>query len=197
MLADTLKNYNVILATRSPRRRELFKGLDIPFSIAPNYDINETPPTSMRLLDVPSYLAESKSDQYPKPLAENDILITADTLVVCDNELMGKPMDRKDAIRMLHKLSNNKHEVLTGVCIRTTDKKRMFDVSTYVYFRRLKKSEIEYYVDNYQPYDMAGSYGVQEWLGYIAVERIEGSYYNVMGLPVQRLYAELMEFMDD
>ena len=197
MFVDILKKYNVILASRSSRRRELLKGLDILFTTAPDYEVDETYPESMRLLDVPSYLAESKSNAYPKPLAENDILITADTLVVCENELLGKPKDRDDAIRILQKLSDNKHEVLTGVCIRSAEKKRLFDVSTYVYFHRLSKSEIEYYVDNYEPYDKAGAYGVQEWIGYIGVERIEGSYYNVMGLPVQRLYSELMEFLDE
>ena len=196
MFLDNLKKYNVILASRSSRRRELLKGLDIAFTLASNYDFDETYPKSMRLLDVPAYLAENKSDKYPKQLNENDILITADTLVVCDGELLGKPKDRADAIRILTKLSDNKHEVLTGVCLRSIDKKRTFVVSTYVYFSRLRKSEIEYYVDNYEPYDKAGAYGVQEWIGYIGVERIEGSYYNVMGLPVQRLYSELREFID-
>lgn len=197
MFIQSLKKYNIILASRSSRRRELLKGLDVAFTIAPDYNCDEVYPKSMRLLDVPSYIAEKKSDKYPNELGENDILITADTLVVCDGELLGKPKDRDEAIKMLQKLSDNKHEVLTGVCFRSATRKRMFDVSTYVYFHRLKKSEIEYYVDNYKPFDKAGAYGVQEWIGYIGVERIEGSYYNVMGLPVQRLYTELLEFIDE
>lgn len=195
MFLDILKDYNIILGSNSLRRHELLKALDITFTISANYKYDETYPESMRLLDVPAYLAEHKSDKYPELLGEKDILITADTLVVCNNELWGKPKDRDDAIRMLTKMSDNKHEVLTGVCLRSLDKRRTFAVSTYVYFHRLEKSEIEYYVDKYQPYDKAGAYGVQEWIGYIGIERIEGSYYNVMGLPVQRLYAELMEFV--
>ena len=195
LFLDILKDYNIILCSNSLRRHELLKALDITFTISANYKYDETYPESMRLLDVPAYLAEHKSDKYPELLGEKDILITADTLVVCNNELWGKPKDRDDAIRMLTKMSDNKHEVLTGVCLRSLDKRRTFAVSTYVYFHRLEKSEIEYYVDKYQPYDKAGAYGVQEWIGDIGIERIEGSYYNVMGLPVQRLYAELMEFV--
>ena len=196
MFLDSLKEYNVILASKSPRRSALLKELGVEFTVAENYPVDETYPSNMRVLDVPAYLAELKSAAYPVTLTEKDILMTADTLVFFNNEIMGKPKDRDDAIQMLSKLSGNRHEVLTAVCLRSADKMRTFEISTYVTFRALKKREIEFYVDNYKPYDKAGAYAIQEWIGYIGIESIEGSYYNVVGLPTQKVFSELKQFIE-
>jgi septum formation protein len=146
--------------------------------------------------DVAGFLAEKKSDAFPRQLNEKEILVTADTMVKCQNELIGKPEDRQDAINMLKKLSGCKHEVITGVCIKSSRRKTVFSVSSYVFFAELSSGDIEYYVENYRPFDKAGAYGIQEWIGYVGIERIEGSYYNVMGLPVARLWKELKSLVE-
>ena len=183
-----LKKYDIILGSASPRRNELLKGLDIEFRIMSN-DVDENYPADLIGVQIPEYLAQKKADTYT--LKENTLLITADTIVWLDGVVYGKPTDRNDAREMLKMLSGKMHQVITGVCIRTAEKSRVFHAMTDVYFAPFSDEEIEYYLNHYAPYDKAGSYGVQEWIGYIGVERIEGSYFNVMGLPIQRLYNEL------
>ena len=195
MLHEKLKSKKLILASQSPRRQELLKGIDVDFALAPRYHVDEVFPADMSKNEVPVFLAKLKSEHYPQPLADNEILITADTLVWCKNEFLGKPKNSEDAARMLRLMSDNAHEVLTGVCLRSAQKTATFSASTLVYFRKLTQNEICYYVDTYQPLDKAGAYGIQEWIGYAAIERIEGSYYNVMGLPMQKLYVELEKFL--
>jgi septum formation protein len=190
-MTNKLKEYRIILASQSLRRRELIKGLDIPFEIADNYNFDESYPPEMSPDEVAVFLAEKKSDAYPLKLNEKEILVTADTLVKCRNELFGKPENKHDAVTMLKKLSGCKHEVITGVCIKSVIRKALFSVSSYVFFAELPPEDIEYYVEKYNPVDKAGAYGIQEWIGYTGIERIEGSYYNIMGLPVARLWKEL------
>jgi septum formation protein len=194
-MINRLKEYRIILASRSLRRRELIKGLDIPFEIAEDYSCDESYSGDMPLDEVAGFLAEKKSDACPRKLSANEILVTADTMVKCRNELIGKPSDRPDAKKMLEKLSGCKHEVITGVCLRNVERKKIFSVSSHVFFTELTSEDIEYYLDNYRPFDKAGAYGIQEWIGYVGIEKIEGSYYNVMGLPVSRLWKELKSFI--
>ncbi|MDR1886707.1 MAG: Maf family nucleotide pyrophosphatase [Prevotellaceae bacterium] len=195
-MINRLKGYKIILASQSARRRELIKGLDIPFETAENYGFDESYPPDMPDDEVAAFLAEKKSDAFPRKLNDNEILITADTMVKCRNELLGKPANRRDAVGMLEKLSGHRHEVITGVCIASLRRKKIFSVSSQVFFAELTSEDIEYYVENYLPLDKAGAYGIQEWIGYIGIERIEGSYYNIMGLPVARLWRELKDFTD-
>ena len=143
---------------------------------------------------VPEFLSKGKSKGFHRELLKNEILITADTMVLCNNQIFGKPKDKEDAMQMLNQLQNNTHQVLTGVCIRSCDKIRSFTSTTSVTFGEISKEEIEYYIDKYKPFDKAGAYGVQEWIGYIGIKNIDGSYYNVMGLPVHKLYNELLNF---
>lgn len=171
------------------------EGVDLDFVIETNGDVAEEFDSSLDIQKVPEYLAELKSKGFSRKLENNEILITADTMVLCNNEILGKPADRDDAINMLSKLSGNKHQVLTGVCIRSNSGCRAFTATTDVFFRNLTLEAIEYYIDNYKPYDKAGAYGAQEWIGYVAINRIEGSYFNVMGLPIQQLYMELDNFL--
>lgn len=185
--------YEVILASKSPRRQALLKEIVPEFSIMLR-DTAETYPSTLKGAQIVEHLANLKASAFDGELTDNQLLITADTIVWIDDMVLGKPRDRSGAIAMLRQLSGRKHTVFTGVCLKTNQRKRVFSVATYVFFRPLDDSEIEYYVDKYQPFDKAGSYGVQEWIGYVGVERIEGSYFNVMGLPVQRLYQELKEF---
>ena len=197
MLAQLLqqKGKSVILGSASPRRRELLAGLGIEFTVDTQNSFEEIVPEGMDNLQVPKYMATGKSNGFHRELAENEILITADTMVLCDDEILGKPKDTDDAYRMLQLLQDNSHTVITGVCIRSNEKSCKFSVSTEVYFNKLSAQEMEYYVTNYKPFDKAGAYGVQEWIGYIGINRIDGSYFNVMGLPVQRLYNELTIFL--
>jgi septum formation protein len=183
-----LKNYHIILASQSPRRQELLEGLNIPFEIRV-IDIDESYPSELVGVDIPMYLAEKKAEAYT--LDKDTLLITADTIVWHEGRVFNKPTDKADAIAMLKSLSGKTHQVITGVSISTLNRRKTFHVISEVRFARLTPQEIEYYVLNYKPYDKAGAYGVQEWIGYIGVEYIEGSYYNVMGLPIQRLYTEL------
>ena len=195
LLAEKLKAYRLILASASPRRRQLLVGCGLPFVQAEPYDVSETYPAGMPAGEVPVSLARLKSDAYPLPLASFDILVTADTVVAVDDRILGKPADRGVAVAMLRALSGRRHRVVTGVTIRTADRAVSFSSSTDVFLRSLSDEEIGHYVDTYAPYDKAGSYGIQEWIGYVGIERIEGSFYNVMGLPVQRLYVELDELI--
>lgn len=186
-----LSNYEIILASQSPRRHELLQGLNIPFEVKVIDIDEENYPHQLVGVDIPMYLAEKKADAYLQSMNENTLLITADTIVWHEGRVFGKPKDKADATRMLKALSGKTHEVITGVCICTLTKRKVFHVISEVRFARLLPQEIEYYLNNYQPYDKAGAYGVQEWIGYIGVEHIDGSYFNVMGLPIQRLYNEL------
>ena len=189
-MLEHLNNYNIILASQSPRRQELLLGLNIPFEVQ-EIDVEESYPSQLVGVDIPMYLAEKKANAYAKKMDDKTLLITADTIVWHEGCVFGKPKDKEDATRMLKALSGKTHQVITGVCISTLLKRRTFHVISEVRFARLAPEEIEYYLQNFEPYDKAGAYGVQEWIGYIGVEYIEGSYFNVMGLPVQRLYSEL------
>ena len=195
LLHDKLKPYRLILASQSPRRRQLLADAGIEFELAPRFECEESFSEEMPAAEVAEYLANLKSEAYPEPLSEKDILLTADTVVIACNRILGKPADRAEAIAMITMLSGSEHEVVTGVTLRSAEKVKRFSVSSKVHFRALSQEEIEYYVDTYKPFDKAGSYGIQEWIGYVGIEGIEGSFYNVMGLPVQRLYCELGEFI--
>jgi len=196
LLKDKLAGRRLILASHSPRRSELMRQCGLDFVTADSGCDDESFPDTLDKEDVPVYLARKKSAAYAVPLAPDQVLVTADTIVICNGEILGKPADRADAERMLQKLSGNRHRVVTGVEIRSATKSECFSVKTDVWFRRLSEEEIEYYLDNYAPYDKAGAYGIQEWIGAAAIERIEGSFYNVMGLPIQTLYVKLNEFLD-
>ena len=189
-----LEQYRIILASNSPRRKELLAGLGISFDVLTIPGIDESYPDTLVGGDIPVYLAKKKSEAYNDILRDNLLVITADTIVWHNGKVLGKPKDRREAIEMLTELSGNSHIVYTGVCVRTKDKEVSFFTESEVFFDELTSSEIEYYVDNYKPYDKAGSYGIQEWIGYVGVKRIEGSYFNIMGLPIQRLYKELKRF---
>ncbi|MBO7552896.1 MAG: septum formation protein Maf [Bacteroidaceae bacterium] len=186
-----LEKYHVILASNSPRRRELLAGLGIDFEVRTLPGIDESYPSELKKGDIPLYIAKEKADAYRTKIESNDLVITADTIVWLDGEVLGKPVDREEAILMLKKLSGRTHQVYTGVALTTKDWQRSFSVETHVRFAPLREENITFYVDHYRPYDKAGAYGVQEWIGYIGVEGLEGSYYNVMGLPVQRLFKEI------
>jgi len=189
-MLSNLTNFQIILGSQSPRRQELLNGLNIHFEVKV-IDVEETYPSQLVGVDIPMYLAEKKADAFLDSMNENTLLITADTIVWHEGRVFGKPTDKADATRMLKALSGKTHQVITGVCISTLYKRKTFHVISEVSFARLIPEEIEYYLQNFEPYDKAGSYGVQEWIGYIGVEYIEGSYFNVMGLPIQRLYTEL------
>lgn len=188
-MLENLHQYNIILGSNSPRRKELLAGLNVKFEIKTN-DTDETFPDSLPIEEIPSFLALKKSAAYT--LEKNDLLITADTIVVVDEKIvLGKPRDKENAIQILKMISGRMHKVITGVSIRSLEKQKSFHTITEVYFKELDDEEIEFYLENYRPYDKAGAYGVQEWIGYIGVEKIVGSYYNIMGLPIQKLYKEL------
>ena len=196
LLNDKLKPYRLLLASQSPRRRELMTGCGLPCEPAPKYDCEEVYPADLPAEEVPLYLSQLKSRAYPEPLANGDILLTADTVVVLDGEVLGKPHGREDAVGMLRRLSGRRHTVVSGVTLRNAERMHTFEARTSVWFRTLSDEEIEHYIDTYRPFDKAGSYGIQEWIGYAAIERIEGSFYNVMGLPIQKVYVELDKFLD-
>lgn len=197
LLKDKLKGKKLILASRSPRRRELMKGAGLDFVVAGDYEVEEVYPPGTPVRKVPALLARLKSDAYPRTLAPDEILVTADTVVVLEGEIAGKPGSRDEAVAMLERLSGREHIVLTGVCLRSARKRKSFVVGSRVSFRRLTGDEIAYYVDTCRPYDKAGSYGIQEWIGYVGIKGIRGSFYNVMGLPIQTLYTELEKFIDN
>lgn len=196
LLHEKLKDYRLILASHSPRRRQLMKDCGLDYTLADSYEVEETYPGTLPCAEVPVYLSQLKSEAYPGPLTERDILVTADTVVILDDRILGKPRDREDAIAMLERLSDRSHRVVTGVTLRTRGKMFSFDARSTVSFGPLTREQIVYYIDRYRPFDKAGSYGIQEWIGYVAIEGIEGSFYNVMGLPVQKLYDQLNRFIE-
>lgn len=182
---------HIILASNSPRRRELLAGLGLDFEVKVLPDIAESYPDSLQAKDVAGFIARMKAAPYRELIGENDLVITADTVVIVDEEVLGKPKDAEDARRMLKLISGRTHKVITGVCLLTTDKEHAVSVATDVTFKELSEDEITYYIELYKPFDKAGAYGIQEWIGYIGVTSISGSYFNVMGLPVQRLWEEI------
>lgn len=190
MILDNLKKYHIILGSQSPRRKELLSGIDIEFEVMP-IDTDEQLPEDVLPSDAACYLAKLKATTYSPLMEDNTLLITADTIVLLNDQVLGKPIDRADAINILQRLSGNTHQVITGVCITTKERQYSFQAITEVRFARLSLDVIEYYVDQYKPYDKAGAYGVQEWIGFVGVEHIQGSYFNVMGLPIQQLYQVL------
>jgi septum formation protein len=196
MLNQLLQPYKVILASGSPRRQQLLKELGVDFKILVK-PIDETFPEELPATSVPTYLSEQKMAAFRDVNADNIIVITADTIVLLNDKIIGKPEDKQDAFEMLSQLSGSKHTVITGVTLKKADRIHSFSASTNVYFRSLSKEEIEFYISECQPFDKAGSYGIQEWIGYVGVEQIEGSFYNVMGLPTQQLYIELEKFIKD
>ncbi len=193
MLNNKLKDYTIILASASPRRKLLLEEMGIEFTVFTK-NVKEDYPDSFSPTEVAKYLSELKASAFVSDeLLTNKLLITADTVVAIGNEILGKPTDKKHATEMLSKLSAGEHEVISGVCLRTAEKTHSFTVSTKVFFKKLNAEEIEFYIDNFKPFDKAGAYGIQEWIGHVAIERIEGSYFNVMGLPTHRLYEELIK----
>ena len=186
--------YKIVLASNSPRRRELLGGLGIDFAVKVIGGIDESWPHELKGEDIPLYISREKAAPYKASIAKDELVITADTIVYVDGEVLGKPADEADAKRMLRMISGRWHEVITGVTLMTVEREHSFAVTTKVKFCNLSDSEIDYYIKNYAPMDKAGAYGIQEWIGYVGVDRIEGSYFNVVGLPVQRLYRELIEF---
>ena len=188
--------YKIILASNSPRRRELLAGLGLNYDIRIIKGIDESWPQDLKGQDIPIYISKEKAAPYKATIAGNELVITADTIVYVDGQVLGKPVDKTDAKRMLRLISGRWHEVITGVTLMTLKRERSFAVTTRVKFCNLSDSEIEQYVESGLPMDKAGAYGIQEWIGYVGVEAIEGSYFNVVGLPVQRLYRELINFTE-
>ncbi|MGN0199244.1 MAG: Maf family nucleotide pyrophosphatase [Candidatus Cryptobacteroides sp.] len=191
-----LKDKQIILASGSPRRRELLSAMDIPFTVDTGNTFDESWSSDTPHEKVPELMSEGKSFGFHRELADNEILVTSDTMVLCGTKILGKPKDRDDAIRMLKLLSGRGHQVITAVTLRDREKKKTFSVTSNVFFKELLDSEITYYLDTYKPYDKAGAYGIQEWIGYIGISRLEGSFYNVMGFPASRFYEELKAFLD-
>ena len=187
-------NLDIILASGSPRRKELLAGMCIPFRVAEPYSVDEVYPNNLSPHEVPAYLARLKSEVYPNPLNDNQILITADTVVILGQKVIGKPKDRGEAIMTLTALAGKTHEVTTGIMLRSNQASKILSETAQVTFGPLSREEIEFYVDNFRPYDKAGAYGIQEWIGYVGIERIEGSFHNVMGLPTRLLYTALTDF---
>ena len=193
-MLENLEKYKIILCSNSPRRRELLSGLGLNFEVRVIDNIDESYNNNNRCEEIADEISLKKADAYIKTIGNNELIITADTIVYNNGDVLGKPHTREEAIDMLSAISGKTHKVVTGVCIASKNKKKIFSVSTNVKFSSLEKEEILFYIDNYTPYDKAGAYGIQEWIGYIGVEGIEGSYFNVMGLPIQRLYSELKKF---
>lgn len=194
MTLENIKPYHVVLASQSPRRRELLASLQIPFTVFTHPNIDESFPEDLDKLAVAEYLSNKKADAYLDFVTEEKLLITADTIVCNHDTVFGKPENRSEAIQILEKLSGKTHQVVTGVTLLTSQKRRSFSSITDVTFAQLTPEEMAFYVDHFQPYDKAGAYGIQEWIGHIGVESIHGSYFNVMGLPVQQLYSTLKKF---
>lgn len=191
MILENLKKYKVRLASNSPRRRELLSGLGIDYEVKLLPNIDETYPDSLKGEEIPVYIAREKADAYRPSMEKDELIITADTIVYTDGKVLGKPHDADDARRMLHRLSGRSHQVITGVCITTHEFQHTFSAVTEVTFDTLTDEEIDFYVTTYRPLDKAGAYGIQEWIGFIGASALNGSYFNVMGLPIQRLYQEL------
>jgi septum formation protein len=190
---EKLNKFKLLLASKSPRRQYLLTELGLTFEVKTK-EVDESFPEDLKAQEIPLYLCKKKADAFDEELSENTVVITADTIVWVDNQVLNKPENFEDAVRMLKILSGKKHEVYTGVCLKSASKIKTFYAKTDVFFKELSDEEINYYITNYNPYDKAGAYGAQEWIGYIAVEKIVGSYFNVMGLPVKEVYEELMDF---
>lgn len=186
--------HKILLASKSPRRREIMKLLNLPFTVVTLDGIDESYPSDLKPNEVSQYISNKKADIYLKRIGDNEMIITADTVVICENQILGKPADAEDAVRMLHQLSGKTHTVTTGVTVATAKKRVSFTTESLVTFAKLSDDEIRFYVDTYHPFDKAGGYGIQEWIGAVAVEKIDGSFYNVMGLPIHRLYQVLKTF---
>lgn len=195
LLQDKLLNYRLLLASSSPRRKEILISAGLPFELAELYEVDEIWPDDMPAERVAEYLSELKSESFPRPLMAREILLTADTTVVLDALVLGKPRDESDARAMLRSLAGRSHRVITGVTIRTSANKLTFSAESIVWFRELTNEEIDHYVTSFLPLDKAGAYAIQEWIGHIGIERIEGSFYNVMGLPIQLIYKLLNEII--
>lgn len=193
-MLNNLEKYKVILASNSPRRKELLGGLGIAYEVKAMPDVDESFPADLGSEEIPVYIAKKKVDAYKPIMQPDELIITADTIVWLDGIVMGKPKDAGEACEMLRRLSGRTHQVITGVCVTTIDKQVSFSTVTDVTFDELTEEEIEYYVTHFKPMDKAGSYGIQEWIGYVGVRSISGSYFNVVGLPIQRLYSELKRF---
>ena len=193
-MLENLNKYNIVLASNSPRRRELLAKLGIDFEVRVLPDIEECYHEGLPAHDIPLYIAAEKAQANKSQMGKDDLIITADTVVICDGKVLGKPADAAEAHHMLSMLSGKTHQVVTGVCMMSAERQRKFAVTTDVTFKELSAEETDYYIDKYQPYDKAGAYGIQEWIGYIGVTGISGSFFNVMGLPVQRVYKELLMF---
>lgn len=190
----SMMKYNIILASNSPRRKELLAGLDVQFEVRIIPGIDESYPETLPTMEIAEYIAQKKAKAYRETMADDELIITADTIVVLDDKVLGKPKDAEEARCMLHALSGKTHQVVTGVVLTTKELQKHFSVVSNVTFKTLSDNEIDYYVDTYKPMDKAGAYGIQEWIGYVGVTRLEGSYFNVMGLPVQRIYEAMKEF---
>lgn len=193
-MLENISQYHILLASNSPRRRELLGGLGVDYEVVSLPEIDESYPPTLQGVEIPTYIAARKAEAYSQWMKDDTLLITADTIVWLDGKVYGKPADAQDACKMLRELSGKTHTVITGMALTTCDKQRTFAVESYVTFAQLDEAEIEYYVSKYKPFDKAGAYGIQEWIGYIGVTALEGSYFNVMGLPVQRLYQELKQW---
>ena len=193
-MLDNLRNYDIILASNSPRRKELLQRLGLPFKVRTLFGVDESFPENLRGEDIALYIARKKAEAYKSSMSSNELLITADTIVCLDGVVMGKPYGAENAKTILRQLSGRVHQVITGVTVLTQVKRESFAVTSHVKFANVTEDEIDYYVDNYLPFDKAGAYGIQEWFGLVAVEELRGSYFNVMGLPVQRLYTVLKQF---
>lgn len=193
-MLENLNKYEIVLASNSPRRKELLQRMGVNFKVRTLFGIDESHPDSLRGEDIVCYISRNKAKAYQSSMAPNELLITADTIVYVDGEVMGKPKNAEQAKEMLHKLSGKTHQVITGVTIVTAKRTENFGVTSQVKFTNITDEEINFYVDNYLPFDKAGAYGIQEWIGIVAVEEIKGSYFNVVGLPVQRLYQKLKTF---
>lgn len=191
IMLDNLKEYKIILASNSPRRKELLGGLGVTYEVKTLPNIDESYPEGLDAEEIPLHIARNKADAYRSMMQPNELIVTADTIVWLDGMVLGKPKDETDACRMLRCLSGKTHQVVTGVCLTTVEKQRCFATVTDVTFAELTEEEINHYVSRYRPLDKAGAYGIQEWIGYIGVQNISGSYFNVVGLPIQRLYTEL------
>jgi septum formation protein len=195
MLDQKLRNYKIILASASPRRKQLLEEMGVNFDVSPKH-VDEIIPDGLSPKQVAEYLSKLKADAFSETeIGKKTLVITADTVVALKNEILGKPVNREDAIRILKRLSGNSHKVITGVTLKSTSKQRTFSVTTKVVFKELSDEEINFYIDNFKPYDKAGAYGIQEWIGHVAIEKIKGSYFNVMGLPTHRLHEELINFI--
>ena len=197
MLLEKLTNIKLILASNSPRRQSLMAEAGLEYELSVPAENEEEFPEDLYSGDVPAYLAKRKAESFEGQIEKNEIVITADTLVILDERVLGKPGNYKEAFEMLSALSGCKHKVITGVCIKSRKKEVVFSDSTDVWFKKLSEKEIHYYIEEFKPYDKAGAYGIQEWIGYIGVERIEGSFFNVMGLPIHMVYSKLEKFIGD